>query len=191
MRLLRGDRVESVGGEIGFEAAAAQGLQHVLRLIGEQGGAAVRNLAERGEVEKIGERAVDAAGSGHGGPTMGELREGFLNYAPIGGLIGGVLLIELVLFLGGMMVSPASSAPRASPVREGVSNTQALGEVIYTQYIFVFQAAGMILLIAMIGAIVLTLRERTGVRRQNVAAQVGRTRAQAVENVDIKPGAGI
>ncbi|HAH08939.1 MAG TPA: NADH-quinone oxidoreductase subunit J [Alphaproteobacteria bacterium] len=120
-----------------------------------------------------------------------ELREGFLNYAPIGGLIGGVLLIELVLFLGGMMVAPASSAPRASPVREGVSNTQALGEVIYTQYIFVFQAAGMILLIAMIGAIVLTLRERTGVRRQNVAAQVGRTRAQAVENVDIKPGAGI
>ena len=118
------------------------------------------------------------------------LRKGFLEYLPIGALIGIILLIEIAFIFGGLAVGPAQNASLASPTPDGVTNTQALGKILYTQYIFLFQGAGMILLIAMIGAIVLTLRDRPGVRRQNVAAQVGRTRAQAVELVDIKPGSG-
>jgi NADH-quinone oxidoreductase subunit J len=120
-----------------------------------------------------------------------ELRKGFIEYLPIGGVIGVVLLIELGILLGGFAVSPATPETMASPAPQGVTNTEALGQVLYTQYVFLFQGAGLILLVAMIGAIVLTLRTRSGVKRQNVAAQVGRTREQAVELTDIKPGSGI
>jgi NADH-quinone oxidoreductase subunit J len=119
------------------------------------------------------------------------LRKGFIEYVPIGAAVGGVLLLELGVVLFGFAVSPAKDPVLASPTPEGLSNTEAIGHVLYTQYVFLFQGAGMILLIAMIGAIVLTLRHREGVKRQNVAAQVGRTRAQAVELTDIKPGSGI
>jgi NADH-quinone oxidoreductase subunit J len=120
-----------------------------------------------------------------------ELRKESMNYLPVGGALGLVLLAELIAVLGAWAVSPDKIAFPASPVQEGVTNTEALGHILYTQYVFLFQAAGMILLIAMIGAIVLTLRERKGVRRQNVAAQVSRTRAQAVELKTVKPGEGI
>lgn len=120
-----------------------------------------------------------------------ELRKGFIDYVPVGAAVGGVLLLELGVVLFGFAVSPAQNPTLASPTPEGVSNTEAIGQVLYTQYVFLFQGAGMILLIAMIGAIVLTLRHREGVKRQNVSAQVNRTRAQAVELTDIKPGSGI
>jgi NADH-quinone oxidoreductase subunit J len=112
-----------------------------------------------------------------------ELREGFLQYLPIGALIGVVFLIELVLVVGtwvvdpGLVRAPASAIPPAGEV----ANTAVLGRVLYTQYFFAFQAAGLILLVAMIGAIVLTLRERLGVRRQDISRQVARTQETAVE----------
>src|SRR6476619_2966970 len=103
-----------------------------------------------------------------------ELREGFLQYLPIGALIGVIFLIELVLVVGtwaidpGLVRAPASTIPPA----DQVANTAVLGRVLYTQYFFYFQAAGLVLLVAMIGAIVLTLRERLGVRRQDISLQV-------------------
>lgn len=120
-----------------------------------------------------------------------ELRKGFADYLLIGSAIGFILLVEVGFLLFGFSVSPAKEPVLASPTPEGLSNTEAIGQVLYTQYVFLFQGAGMILLIAMIGAIVLTLRHREGVKRQNVSAQVNRTRAQAVELTDIKPGSGI
>ena len=112
-----------------------------------------------------------------------ELREGYLQYLPIGALIGIVFLIELVLVVGSWVIDPQMiQAPTSTaPVAAGVSNTAAIGMVLYTQYFYFFQAAGLILLVAMIGAIVLTLRERTGVKRQNISEQVARTQGEAVE----------
>ena len=111
-----------------------------------------------------------------------ELREGFLQYLPIGALIGVVFLIELVLVVGtwvvdpGLVRAPGSAIPPAGEV----ANTAVLGRVLYTQYFFAFQAAGLILLVAMIGAIILTLRERLGVKRQDISKQVARTQETAV-----------
>jgi NADH-quinone oxidoreductase subunit J len=112
-----------------------------------------------------------------------ELREGFLQYLPIGLLIGAIFLIELVLVVATWSVSPELiRAPVAAiPPDDQVTNTVALGRVLYTQYFLFFQAAGLILLVAMIGAIVLTLRERVGVKRQDVARQVARTQETAME----------
>jgi NADH-quinone oxidoreductase subunit J len=122
-----------------------------------------------------------------------EMREGFLNYLPIGGVIGLILLVELILLFGTWNLSPDMvahvSAPQ--PSAGGLSNTQALGEILYTKYVFWFQTAGLILLVAMIGAIVLTMRHRTGIKRQNVADQVARGPATAVEIIKVKPGQGI
>jgi NADH-quinone oxidoreductase subunit J len=120
-----------------------------------------------------------------------ELRKGFADYVPFGAMVGGALLLELGLVLSGWILSPSYDGLSMSPAPAGQTNTEALGQVLYTQYVFAFQSAGMVLLVAMIGAIVLTLRHRPGVKRQNVAAQVGRTRSQAVELTDIKPGSGI
>jgi len=103
-----------------------------------------------------------------------ELREGFLRYLPIGGLIGLVLLAELVLVFGAWSTAP-EAAPSA-PVVAQISNTAALGALLYTKYVYAFQAAGVILLIAMIGAIVLTLRHKQDVRRQKIGAQIARER---------------
>jgi NADH-quinone oxidoreductase subunit J len=112
-----------------------------------------------------------------------ELRQGFQRYLPFGAVIAVVFAAELVVVLGAWVVDPSMvKAPlQVSPAGAGDSNTAALGRVLYTKHIYFFQAAGMVLLVAMIGAIVLTLRERVGVKRQNVANQVARTKATAIE----------
>ena len=121
------------------------------------------------------------------------MREGFLKYAPIGAAIGLVLLAELVLVGGAWIFSP--EAPQAlgqpTPDLSRITNTHALGRILYTDYIFVFQAAGLILLVAMIGAIVLTLQHKRDVRRQKVSSQVGRTREAGVELVEVDSGRGL
>jgi len=120
-----------------------------------------------------------------------ELREGFLHYLPIGGLIGIVLLSELVLIGGSWAVSSGRGEP-ALPISGGrMTNTHALGHVLYTDYIYLFQAAGLILLVAMIGAIVLTHRKRPGVRRQRIAAQIGRRREETLQVVKVSPREGM
>ena len=122
-----------------------------------------------------------------------EMRQGFLHYLPVGGIIGLILLLELVLVAGSWVIAPevASVAAAPTPPMTEITNTEALGRLIYTEYIFLFQAAGMILLIAMVGAIVLTLRRRDGVRRQVISDQVNRRREDAVELKKITPGSGI
>ncbi len=122
-----------------------------------------------------------------------QLREGFLNYLPVGALIGFILLVELLLVLGGWAISPDVAANIAAPIPAdpSVSNIQAIGEVLYTRYIFYFQMAGIILLVAMIGAIVLTLRHKPNVKRQSIAAQVARNPATAVEVRKVESGKGI
>src|SRR3712207_367801 len=110
-------------------------------------------------------------------------RQGFLQYLPIGGLIGGIFLLELILGVGAHAVDPGMVHFPAVPIPapETMTNTEALGQVLYTRYFYFFQAAGLILLVAMIGAIVLTLRERVGVRRQNISMQNARAQETAVE----------
>jgi NADH-quinone oxidoreductase subunit J len=112
-----------------------------------------------------------------------ELRQGFLQYMPVGALIGVVFLIELVLVVGSFVISPdIIKAPVAAiPAPDKVSNVAAIGRVLYTQYLFYFQAAGLVLLVAMIGAIVLSLRHKPNVKRQDVAKQVARTKATAMD----------
>ena len=120
-----------------------------------------------------------------------ELKQGFLQYLPIGTLIGGVVLVELVLVVGSWTIAPADLRVSATPTDPAVSNTLALGRVIYTQYLFFFQAAGLILLVAMIGSIVLTLRHKVGVRRQNIAVQNMRDPHTAVELRKVPSRAGL
>jgi NADH-quinone oxidoreductase subunit J len=121
------------------------------------------------------------------------LREGFLQYLPIGASVGLLLLVEMVLVVGVLVTSPETVAVAAAPTPNitAVSNTEALGALLYTEYVYLFQAAGMILLVAMIGAIVLAHRVRTGVRKQSILTQVSRTRAEAVELKKVKTGDGI
>src|SRR5437016_9633689 len=122
-----------------------------------------------------------------------ELRSGFTRYLPIGALIGFILLAELLLIFGSWVIAPGVAGLKAAPLPANagaLTNTRALGELLYTRYIFAFQAAGVILLVAMIGAIVLTLRSRVGVRHQSISAQLARTRAQSVEVVKVPIGGG-
>ena len=120
-----------------------------------------------------------------------ELREGFLQYLPVGALVGIVFLAEILLVVGAWSIGAGTPRVVASPIPEGISNTEALGLVLYTKYIYFFQAAGVVLLVAMIGAIVLTLRHKEGVKRQNIADQVARTPATAIEVRQVRPGQGI
>jgi NADH-quinone oxidoreductase subunit J len=121
-----------------------------------------------------------------------ELRQGFLQYLPIGALIGVILLIELVLVLGGVLVSPGEIVGAApTPPLGEVTNVGAIGALLYTRYIFFFQLAGLILLVAMIGAIVLTLRHKVGVKRQSIAAQVARRPEEAVQVIHVTTGQGL
>jgi len=122
-----------------------------------------------------------------------ELREGFLQYLPIGALVGIILLVELLLVFAGWTVSPGAAGLAQVAVAPAgtVSNTHALGAVLYTRYLYLFQTAGMILLVAMVGAIVLTLRERVGVRRQSIAAQLARRGADSIEIKKIPSRSGI
>ena len=118
------------------------------------------------------------------------LRSGFMNYLPLGTVLGLVLFSEFLVAVGAWTFAEGAPAVRAVPLPQGVSNTEALGRILYTDYIFYFQTAGMILLVAMIGAIVLTLRHRPGVRRQSISRQVARNPASASELIDVKPGQG-
>jgi NADH-quinone oxidoreductase subunit J len=120
-----------------------------------------------------------------------ELRRGALSYLPIGGAIGMILLVELVLVLGTWNFASEAGKIAEPIAKGGVTNTEALGQILYTKYFFYFQTAGLVLLVAMIGAIVLTLRHKQGVKRQNVADQVARNPATAIEVRQVKPGQGI
>ncbi len=122
-----------------------------------------------------------------------ELRQGFLNYLPVGALVGAVLLAELLIVVGAWAIGPDVAKAITSPIPPPgeINNTQALGLVLYTRYVYFFQAAGVILLVAMIGAIVLTLQHKPNVRRQNIVAQVARGRASAIEVVKVKSGQGL
>jgi NADH-quinone oxidoreductase subunit J len=122
-----------------------------------------------------------------------ELKAGFFTYLPFGGLIALILLGQFTM-VGGAWIEKnvaASALAAPTPKPDLVSNAEAIGRILYTDYIFLFQGAGIVLFIAMVGAIVLTLRHRDGVRRQNVGAQVARSRATGVEMTDPKPGQGV
>lgn len=121
-----------------------------------------------------------------------EMRQGFLQYLPVGALIGLVLLGELLLVVGAWSFSPDAALLSASPTpaMDQMTNTHAIGSLLYTKYIYLFQAAGMVLLVAMIGAIVLTHRQRAGVRKQNINEQVTRS-PKDVELRDVEIGKGI
>ena len=120
-----------------------------------------------------------------------ELKKGFLQVLPIGALVGAVVLIELVLVLGTFTASPSALAAPGAPAIIGMPNTEALGRVLYTKYIFFFQTAGLILLTAMIGSIVLTLQHKTATKRQSIPDQNARTPEQAVELKKVPSRTGV
>jgi len=122
-----------------------------------------------------------------------ELKQGFMRYLPIGALIGAILLVELLLVIGSWAIAPQVAEMIAAPVPPiaDISNTEAIGRILYTKYIYFFQAAGLILLVAMVGAIVLTLHHKVGVKRQSIAAQIARDPATAIEVKKVEPGKGI
>ena len=124
--------------------------------------------------------------------NIAELKHGFLQYLPLGGVVGLILLLELILSLGGFIISSESQNSIAAPrpnVNE-VTNTEAIGNLIYTDYIYFFQAAGLILLVAMIGAIVLTHRSRENVRKQNISDQINRRPQDTIEIKKVTTGSG-
>lgn len=122
-----------------------------------------------------------------------ELRQGFMQYLPIGVLVGVIFLAELLMVAGAWVFAPEATATASAPIPDPaqVSNTLALGQLLYTRYVYYFQVAGLVLLVAMIGAIALTLRHRASVRRQDISAQVARTRATAIEVKHVEPGRGL
>jgi len=122
-----------------------------------------------------------------------ELKSGALQYAPIGALVGLILAAELIVVVGGYAFAPTLAGTIAEPTPDIATrhNTAALGDILYTDYLFYFQIAGLVLLVAMIGAIVLTLRHKEGVRRQSIPAQVARTPATAMEIKKVETGKGI
>lgn len=120
-----------------------------------------------------------------------ELKQGFLQYLPVGAMIGLAVAVELVLVVGSWALAPGSAGRAASPMTPGLSNTAALGRVLYTQYFFLFQTAGLVLLTAMVGAIVLTLRHKPNVKRQIIADQNARNRAHSVELKKTPSRAGV
>jgi len=120
-----------------------------------------------------------------------ELKAGMAQYMPIALLIGVVLLMQLGLVLGDWRFADGAEGARAVPVTGDAQNTAALGAVLYDKYIYLFQAAGLILLVAMVGAIVLTLRHRQDIKRQDVLAQMYRDPAKALELKDVRPGQGL
>ena len=125
--------------------------------------------------------------------NIAELRQGFLQYLPLGGIVGLVLLMELAVVAGGFVFSPEVSERFAAPipVPSDIANTEALGNIIYTKYVYFFQAAGIILLVAMIGAIVLTHRSREGTRKQRISNQVNRRPEDTIEIKKVSTGSGI
>jgi NADH-quinone oxidoreductase subunit J len=119
------------------------------------------------------------------------LRQGMLQYAPIGVIVGVILLLELLLVAGSVVLAPEAAATAVVPIDAAMDNTRALGQLLYTRYVFLFQGAGAVLLVAMIGAIVLTLRHKPNVKRQDVFKQTGRKRHEGVETVKVKSGQGL
>ena len=122
---------------------------------------------------------------------VAELREGFLQYLPLGGIVGLILLLELGFIVAGFVISPGVSKRFSAPAPADIANTEAIGQLLYTKYVYFFQAAGMILLVAMIGAIVLTHRSRQGVKKQRIGQQVKRRPEETVEIKKIQTGSGI
>ncbi|MBB5073111.1 NADH-quinone oxidoreductase subunit J [Bartonella callosciuri] len=122
-----------------------------------------------------------------------ELKSGALRYAPIGTLVGGIVAIELIITFVGSHFSPVLRTHVLQPMPDLLqrTNTQALGDILYTDYVFYFQIAGIILLTAMIGAIVLTLRHKLNVKRQSIAVQVSRTVENAIEIKKVESSKGI
>jgi NADH-quinone oxidoreductase subunit J len=121
-----------------------------------------------------------------------QLREGFAKYLPLGGIIAGLLAIEMIVVSAAVATRGAASANRSVPAPAAdATNAEVIGRVLYTDYVFLFQAAGMVLLVSMIGAIVLTLRHRAGVKRQNIHNQVNRLRADSVGVIPAASGVGI
>ncbi|QIB35660.1 NADH-quinone oxidoreductase subunit J [Ancylobacter pratisalsi] len=119
-----------------------------------------------------------------------ELRQGFLQYLPVGALVGLVFLAELVLVFGSWTFGEGVTGA-VLPAASDVSNTVQIGRVLYTDYVYFFQTAGLVLLVAMIGAIVLTLRHRTNVKRQSIPVQNARTKATAIDIVKVPSGKGL
>ncbi|SOH95391.1 NADH-quinone oxidoreductase subunit J [Monaibacterium marinum] len=122
-----------------------------------------------------------------------ELKQGLAQHMPVALLIGVVLIMELILVIGVTLWADDSSPLRVAmaPAPEAIENTQALGQIIYTDFIYLFQSAGLILFVAMVGAIVLTLRHRSDVKRQSVVFQMHRDPAEAIVMKDVKPGQGL
>jgi NADH-quinone oxidoreductase subunit J len=120
-----------------------------------------------------------------------ELRQGFLNYLPVGLIVVGIIVGELLFVALTWVIGPNVPQAIAAPIPTTITNTEALGRVLYTQYVYYFQAAGVVLLVAMVGAIMLTLRHKPGVKRQNIADQVARGKATSIEIVKVRPGQGI
>ncbi len=120
-----------------------------------------------------------------------ELKQGFLSYAPVGMVVAAALLFELALVGGASMSAEGAPIAIAQTAPSSITNAESIGRVLYTDYLLVFQMAGLVLFVAMVGAIVLTLRHRPGVRKQNIAKQVGRKRSDGVELKDVRPGQGL
>ena len=119
------------------------------------------------------------------------MREGFMKYLPVGALIGIILFVELAAVYGGWVMSPDAQGLRVVAAPLDMPNTEAIGAVLYTDYVYLFQGAGLVLLVAMIGAIVLTHRKRTGVRKQKIADQVARKASETLSVVKVETGKGI
>jgi NADH-quinone oxidoreductase subunit J len=122
-----------------------------------------------------------------------ELRQGFLQYLPLGAALAIIVAIELVMVLVAWTIAPDVKQAVTTPIPPiaSVLNTEALGHVLYTRYVYFFQAAGVVLLVAMIGAIVLTLQHKPNIKRQSIAAQIARNKASAIEVVKVASGQGL
>ena len=120
-----------------------------------------------------------------------ELKHGVLQYLPVGVLVGGIFLAELLFVVGTWAIGPGVKSAISAPIPTTMPNTEALGMVLYTRYVYFFEGAGMVLLVAMIGAIVLTLQHRVRVKRQSIPVQNARTPATAMEVVKVKTGQGL
>jgi NADH-quinone oxidoreductase subunit J len=120
-----------------------------------------------------------------------QLREGFIEYLPVGLVIGGIFMFELLLIAGSWIIQPGTAKTITAAIPANISNTEALGLVLYTKYIHYFQLAGMVLLVAMIGAIVLTLRHKASVKRQDINVQNARTPELAMSVRKVASGQGL
>ncbi|PZU52269.1 MAG: NADH-quinone oxidoreductase subunit J [Brevundimonas sp.] len=120
-----------------------------------------------------------------------KLREGFARYLPLAIIIAGVLLVEMILVSVAVVQNGAAADAVLGAPRPDVSNVEAIGRVLYTDYVYFFQAAGIVLLIAMIGAITLTLRHKPHIKRQNIADQINRPAAKAMEVKTVQSGQGV